>query len=170
MRKLTITAALAAILALPGIVSAQASASASLDARATVLAPISVTDLQDLEFGDIIPGFARTILPGAAEAGRFQVSGGGASQVALVFTLPPQLDHATVPAATLPVSFGAASAGFGSTSSAVASTFDPSGSQSANLTAGELFVFIGGTVTPAAVQEPGTYTGTITLDVAYTGS
>ena len=167
MRKLTITAAVAAILALPGLVSAQASA--SVQAQATVLAPISAAGEQDLEFGDVVPGFARTVSPGAAEAGRFQVSGGGAREVALAFSLPTVLTHTTL-TETLPVSFGAGSAGFGATSAAVTTTFDPSVTQNANLTAGALFVFIGGTATAAAVQEAGAYTGTITLDVAYTGS
>ncbi len=169
MRKLTVTAALAAILALPGLVSAQATASAAIGAQATVLAPLAVANEQDLEFGDVIPGFARTILPGELAAGRFQVSGGGVSEVALDFSLPTELTH-TSSTSTLPLSFGAGSAGFGPTAGAVATTFDPAVSQDANLNAGALFIFLGGTVTPAAVQEPGTYTGTITLDVAYTGS
>ena len=168
MRKLTITAAVAAILALPGLVSAQASA--SVLAQATVLAPISVANEQDLEFGDVIPGIATTVLPGAPlAAGRFQVSGAGVLEVALVFTLPTELDHATS-TSTLPVAFGAGSAGFGATSTTVATTFNPALPQNANLTAGALFVFIGGTATPAVAQEAGAYTGTITLDVAYTGS
>jgi hypothetical protein len=167
MRKLTITAALAAILALPGLVSAQASA--SVQAQATVLAPISVANEQDLEFGDVIPGYSTTVLPGALASGRFQVSGAGVLEVALDFDLPTELEH-TTSTSTLPVAFGAGSAGFGATSAAASTTFDPAVSQEANLSAGALFVFIGGTVTPAVAQEAGTYTGTITLDVAYTGS
>ena len=167
MRKLTITAAVAAILALPGLVSAQASA--SVLAQATVLAPISAAGEQDLEFGDVVPGFATTVLPGALSAGRFQVTGAGVLEVALDFDLPTELDH-TSTTSTLPVAFGAGSAGFGATSDAASATFDPSASQPANLSAGALFVFIGGTVTPAVAQEAGVYTGTITLDVAYTGS
>ena len=168
MRKLTITAAVAAILALPGFVSAQASA--SVQAQATVLAPISVANEQDLEFGDVVPGFATTVAPGDLGAGRFQVSGAGVLEVALNFsTLPSELDHGTS-ASTLPISFGAGSAGVGATSAAVSTTFDPSGPQDANLSGGALFVFIGGTVTPTVAQEAGAYSGTITLEVAYTGS
>lgn len=43
------------------------------------------------------------------------------------------------------------------------------GSTSANRTpsGGSLFIFVGGTASPAAAQRPGTYTGTINATVAY---
>ena len=51
-------------------------------------------------------------------------------------------------------------------------TFDPSGGLTEFLDAasGELFVWIGGTVSPAAAQPAGVYTATIVLDVVYTGN
>ncbi|MEX2466273.1 MAG: hypothetical protein WD995_05150 [Gemmatimonadota bacterium] len=168
MSKLTMTVVAAAILAFPGLASAQASA--SVQALATVLAPISVSNLQDLQFGDVIPGVATTIAPSAGDAGQYAVSGAGVLEVTLDFgTLPATLDH-TLSASTLPLSFGAGSAGVGTTTGVVATTFDPSSTYTANLSGGDLFVFIGGTVAPDVSQEAGDYEGTITMTVAYTGN
>jgi len=159
--------AAAALIALPGAVAAQASA--SVQAEATVLAPITVANEQDLQFGDVIPGYATTVAPASGDAGRFQVSGAGALEFTLDFALPTVLTH-TSSASTLPLAFGAGSAGVGTVSTAVATTFDPAATYTTNLSGGALFVFIGGTVTPAVTQEAGTYDGTITLTVAYTGN
>ena len=38
-----------------------------------------------------------------------------------------------------------------------------------NLTAGNLFLFVGGRVLPAVAQTAGSYTGNIVLAAAYTG-
>ena len=47
--------------------------------------------------------------------------------------------------------------------------FTPSGVATSSTVggAGTMFVFVGATVTPTAAQVSGTYTGTITLTVAY---
>lgn len=168
MRNLILATAALAFVALPSLAEAQASA--SIQAEATVLAPISVANEQDLQFGDVIPGFPTTVAPGDPDAGRFQVGGSGALEVTLDFgALPTELDH-TTSASTLPLSFGAGSGGVGPTALAVGSTFDPSSTFTSNLSSGALFVFIGGTVSPVVAQEAGTYDGTITLTVAYTGN
>lgn len=169
MRKLTMTAIAAALLALPGAAAAQSSA--SVQAFATVLAPISVTSQQNLQFGEVIPGFASTVAPADAGAGRFLLSGGDLLEVTLDFgTLPTALDH-TVTASTLPLSFGGGSAGVGTLATAVDASFDPSSVFTTNLSGtGGLYVFLGGTVTPDVAQEAGDYTGTVTLTVAYTGN
>ena len=79
MRYLTLAAIAATAFALPAGVSAQASASVA--AEANVLAPISVANEQDLQFGDVIPGFPTTVAPADAGAGRLQVSGAGTLEV-----------------------------------------------------------------------------------------
>lgn len=167
MRKLTTAAFAAALFLAPSLVEAQ---SASIQALATVQAPISVANEQDLQFGDVIPGFPTTVAPSDPDAGRFLVSGAGALEVTLDFgTLPSELDHVTT-ASTLPLSFGAGSAGTGTSALSVGSTFDPSATLTTNLSSGALYVFLGGTVSPVVSQEAGDYDGTITLTVAYTGN
>jgi hypothetical protein len=158
----------AALLAFPGALAAQ---SADVAATANVLAQLTVAAEQDLDFGNVIPGFVRTVAPAdLGDAGRFSLQGADGLEVALDFgALPTELVGPG--GATLPLSFGAASAGYGATSGAVDDTFDPSAVENANLSGtGELYVFIGGTVTPDAAQAAGSYTGLITLTVSYTGN
>jgi hypothetical protein len=168
MRNWTMPAITAALLALPGAATAQATA--SVQAEATVLAPIAVADEQNLEFGELIPGFATTVAPADLGAGRFQLTGANELEVTLDFgSLPTTLSH-TSSSSTLPISFAAGSAGVGVSDASVDATFDPSSAHQANLSGGALWVYIGGTVTPAVAQEAGDYVGTVTLSVAYTGT
>jgi len=166
--RLCSTLVLGALLGLPTGLSGQASA--AVNANATVLAQLNAGGTADLEFGDLIPGFSRTVEPSDPDAGRFVVSGAGNLEVSLSFsTLPSHLLHADG-VAQLPISFGSGAAGFGPGSSSVTGTFDPSAGQATSLVDQELHVFIGGTVNPAAGQLTGNYSGVITLDVAYTGN
>ncbi len=158
-----------AVSALPVSLLGQATpVSANVQATANVLGNLTVTGQQDLLFGDVFPGLAKTVAPADGGAGRFQIGGTGTYEVSLDFTLPGTLSDGVV--STMPISFGGNSAGYGPNISTVSSTFDPSGVTNANLVGGALYVFIGGTVTPAAAQTPGGYSGTVTLTVAYTGS
>ncbi len=156
--------AAAIALALPGVLSAQVSA--NIQATANVLAPLTVTGTQVLDFGDVIPGVPSTLLPDDANAGSFTVAGYSTLEVTLDFgTLPANL--ASGPN-NLPISFGAGSAGYGA--AGVDSTFDPGSVATTNLVSGGLLVFIGGTVSPTPTQAAGAYSGTVSLTVAYTGS
>lgn len=167
MRNRLLLAFAAAAIALPSAAAAQNSA--TIEATATVLDPITVAFVQDLAFGEVIPGFPLTVAPADANAGQFQISGGSTAEVDLDFgTLITALDGPG--AATLPITFGAADAGFGATAATVDGTFDPNVGTTANLVTGNLFVFLGGTVTPGAVQTPGAYSGDVTLTVTYTGN
>jgi hypothetical protein len=165
MRKLATPLLLGALL-IPAAVSAQAAG--EVDVTATVISQIAVNGDRDLEFGTLVPGFARTIEANNSASGRFAITGGGNFEVSLDFDLPSNLDGPS--GATMPITFGANAAGWGTTSAVVSGTFDPGGVTNRNLSGGELWVFIGGTVTPAAGQASGAYAGVISLDVAYTGS
>lgn len=142
----------------------------NITAQANVVTPITVTPQINLDFGNVFPGVAKTVPRTAATAGRWRASGFGGAQVTLSFTLPTNL---TSGANTLPISFGAGTAGRNTVlDAATATAFDPAAGATANLAAApasELFVWIGGTVTPTVAQPAGLYTGTITLTVSYTG-
>jgi len=158
----------ASLLTLPSALSAQASA--SVGATANVLAQLSASGAADLQFGDVIPGFSRTVAPGDPDAGRFLIGGAGALEVSLSFaSLPSSLLHSDG-VTQLPISFGGGSAAFGPSSAVISGLFDPSAGQTTNLVDDELHVRIGGTVAPASGQPAGSYSGVITLDVAYTGN
>ena len=168
MKKATTILALGLLALAPQMVEAQVGQgdNASINATATVLAQLTVTGQNDLAFGQVIPGIPSTIAAtDVGSAGRFLVSGGGSSTVQLSFDLPGELDGPE--SATMPITFASDAAGWGETNNSLGGTFSPHTTQQESLVNGDLFVFIGGTVSPANDQAQGEYTGEITLNVAY---
>jgi hypothetical protein len=134
---------------------------------------MSLTPLTDLRFGSIPLGIATTVAPTEAGAGFWSASGSANAFVAITFTLPAALNNIqAVPGVTMPITFGNAAARWrrASNDPAGASPFNPAvGAQGRfgpppNPT---LYIWIGGTVNPAAAQLPGIYTGSIVLQLAY---
>lgn len=156
--------ALAALLAGLAPLAAAQSNTGSITATAVVQQPISVTGAVNLSFGNVFPGVPATVLLTDAGAGRFDVAGQANAPVTLSFTaLPANLGFGLN---NLPVAF---TSGYNATNNAAGATsFTPASGATTSLSGtGVLFVFVGGTVTPAVNQAAGTYTGTITLQVAY---
>lgn len=172
MRSMTWRVATVVVLvaALGAPVTAQAQNSADITAQANVLTPLTVAGQQDLDFGDVFPGVASTVTVANASAGRWLTTGSSGAEVQLAFTLPANLVSG---GNNLPISFGASSAGYNVANNAgAATTFDPAAGATTNLgvAPAELYVWVGGTVTPAVTQPQGLYTGTINLTVNYTGN
>ncbi len=157
-------AALAALLVFPALVQAQ---SATVAATATVVTPLVVTGTAGLAFGNAFQGVNKTVLFSDATSGRFSITGFGASQVAMTFTLPTNL---AAGASNLPIdSWDIRSNSTNVTAGATALTVTSGVPVNGNLTAGNLFLFVGGRVLPAVAQTAGSYTGNIVLAAAYTG-
>ncbi len=166
-------AALGALLVLSPAVPAQGVAGqVGIDAQVIGQA-ITVTSLRALDFGMVLKGVPTTVLPSNAAAGAWQVQGDKNAQVTISFTLPTVLTNIqALPGSTMPISFGAASALWnrGTNSVAGATAFDPSAGTTGKLGPPAnpfIFLWIGGTVSPAAAAKPGIYTGTIVVSVAY---
>ncbi|HMV31929.1 MAG: DUF4402 domain-containing protein [Gemmatimonadales bacterium] len=164
MRTFTrVSAALAAILSLS---AAGASAqSANINATATVYQALTVTGARPLDFGSVFPGVAKSIVVSDATSGRFDLTGQASANVNVSFTLPTNL---TSGANNLPIGTWTGCTNATNTT-AGCSSFTPSASATptAMSGAGALFVWVGGTVSPAANQAAGSYTGTVTLTAAY---
>ncbi|MDZ7631882.1 MAG: hypothetical protein U5K74_11210 [Gemmatimonadaceae bacterium] len=157
-------AALAAILSVPALAHGQ---TANVSATATVVTPLVVTGGANLAFGDVFQGVDKNVAFGDATSGRFSVTGFGTSQVALTFTLPTNLVNG---ASTLPINnWDIRANGSNVTAGATALTVVSGTPVNTNLTAGNLFLFVGGRVQPAAAQAAGSYTGSVVLAAAYTG-
>ncbi len=156
-------AAFAAILA-PAFAHAQ---SANVSATATVVTPLVVTGGANLAFGNVFQGVNKTVPFSDAASGRFSITGFGVSQVALTFTLPTNLVNG---ANNLPIdTWDIRSNATNVTAGASALTVTSGTPVNANLAAGNLYLFVGGRVVPAAAQAAGSYTGSIVLAAAYTG-
>ncbi len=158
---------LTALIALVAAAGAAQGQSASIAATATVVTPITVTGTAPLAFGNVFQGVNKTIAFSDATSGRFSLTGYLGSQVALTFTLPTTLSSG---ANTMPINtYDVRVNGTNVTAGASALTVTSGTPVNTNLVAGNLFVFVGGRVVPAAAQAAGTYTGSIVLAAAYTG-
>lgn len=157
------TAILAGLLGVAA--NAAVAQSANINATATVYAPITVSGAQPLAFGTVFPGVNKVVAATDAAAGRFDLTGQNSANVNVSFTLPTQL---TSGGNNLPI--GTWTGYRNSTNSQTGgSAFTPSAGATAAAFSGSgaLFVFVGATVSPAAAQVAGSYTGTVTLTAAY---
>jgi hypothetical protein len=131
--------------------------------------PIRVEGIKPLAFGLLLAGAPVSVLrTDPVSAGQINLAAQPQSQIILQLTLPPAMTGPL--GATLPLVFGANDAGFsaqGAIGSQVA--FDPRNATVVitNSQNGRGSVYLGGTAQPAFNQPPGTYTGVITLTVAY---
>ena len=170
LRLLAATAVAALSIAAAKPVAAQ---SATINVSANVQTPLTLTTIRPLDFTTVFPGLPKTVTAAGgangATSGLVQVAGQSAAQVNVSFTLPTNLQNGTN---LLPIGFGATAGCVNVANSATGcTTFNPTTALQQNLSGtGGLFVFLGGTVSPTATQAAGTYTGTVTMNVAYTGN
>jgi hypothetical protein len=160
---------LCGILVLMTLAATASAQSASINATAAVLLPVTVTGVRDLSFGDVYPGLNKTITVTAATSGEFSLSGQPGAQVQFSFVLPTNLTNA---ANTLPIGTWTGYHNQTNDASAGGQSFTPSASPTAAALApvsGQLFVFLGATVSPSSTQAAGAYSGQITMNAAYTG-
>jgi hypothetical protein len=145
--------------------SAAQAQSANINATATVFQAMTVSGARDLDFGNVFPGVNKVIGVGAATSGQFALTGQSSANVNLTFTLPANLASG---GNNLPIGTWT---GCHNTSNSTAgcTAFTPSAAATASAFsgAGSLWVWVGGTVSPAANQAAGVYTGTVTLTAAY---
>jgi len=134
---------------------------------------IAMTSLRDLAFGTVPKGVATPVLPTAANAGAWQITGNANAFVSIAFTLPTQLMNIqALPGSTMPIAFSATSAiwrrannipaGGNVFNPATGATgrFGPPGNPT-------LYIWIGGTVNPALTAKPGIYRGAIIVSLTY---
>lgn len=139
-------------------------------ARQLASQPIRPRGLQDLQFGNVLPGFPTAVSRlDAVNAGKFGIRGANNAEVQVDLTLPASLVSG---GSNLTVQFGPADGGYALRDRINESLpFDPTVPLVTNLSnRGRLFIWLGGTVVPTPVQAPGAYSGTIVLTAAYTGN
>ncbi len=154
---------------------ANAQETASIKARATVIAGITITAEHDLLFGTVLPDVDKAVAKAdIGFAGEWHIAGDNSAEVTLEFTLPDSLIHADS-VASMPIDFNNTDAsyddGTGGGQSAPVAEINPNGPITVDLgPAGILDVWIGGTVRPKISQTGGEYSADVTLSVAYTGN
>ncbi|HEV8265570.1 MAG TPA: DUF4402 domain-containing protein [Gemmatimonadales bacterium] len=173
MKRRAALLALVAALGLPRPGVAQAP-TASVPAEAVVVTVgMTVTTLGDLNFGTVTKGVATTVQPVDANAGAWEIVGNANAFVTIAFTLPAQLTNIqALPGSTMPITFSATSARWrrANNNPAGATPFDPAAG-----TVGRfgppvnptVYIWIGGTVTPALTAKPGIYRGNVIVSLTY---
>ncbi|MGH7585843.1 MAG: hypothetical protein ACREMH_06320 [Gemmatimonadales bacterium] len=162
-----IATAVALLAGLAGAAHAQ-SQTASITAQAIVQQPLNVTAGNNLDFGNVLPGVPKSVAATDAGAGTFRIQGQSSFEVALTYTLPTNLVDASLNNLLIGTWSGLHN---GTNSTAGATSFSPGGVANVDVYGtGDIWVFLGATVTPGVNQVAGTYTGTVQLDVAYTGN
>jgi hypothetical protein len=162
-------AVLAAVVlaAMPTRASAQ---TATMNAKATVVAPLSVSPYWSLDFRTVTRNRTTTVPYNDIWSGAFSVNGLAGSQIAVSFSLPVTLDRMGG-GGSMPIGAWTGCHNATNSSGAGCATFTPSAS-ALNLTipGGVRYFFIGASVTPALSLPNGSYVGTITLQATYTGN
>ena len=143
----------------------------NINASATIVSALTVDGQSNLAYGQILATASPQSIVVAttdANAGRFLVSGSNSATVNLNFSaLPATLTGPA--AATMAISY---SGRYNTENAAGGSTFTPtegSGPSAVTLdaTTGQLYVYLGGTLTVGASQATGVYSATITLGATY---
>lgn len=157
---------------LTGRAAAQAGSTVSADA-VVVTVGMTISTLRDLDFGSVIKGVPTTVLPTAANAGAWQITGSSNAFVIVSFTLPTQLTNIqALPGSTMPITFSAVSAIWRrATNNPVGGTvFNPATGVVGRLGPPPnptMYVWVGGTVAPALTAKPGIYQGNVVLSLVY---
>ena len=165
MRTATVLSAIVAAGLTVGAATAEAQTSASIQATATVLSALTVAAGNNLQFGNVTPGVNKTVAIADANAGRFDVTKVANSGVTVSFTLPTDLASGTD---LLPI--GTWTGGWNTTptpAGAIAFTPSAAGTNTAVTAGTAIHVYVGATVSPAAAQAAGNYSGTVTMSAVY---
>jgi len=178
-RKLLLLLAVFALTAVPGRLVCQGTTTASFGATALIdNTAVTIGQLNGLDFGVVIPGVPTTIGPKTALAGKFVIHGAKNAEVRITFALPTVL---AVGANSMPISFsddpvaGKLGCHRNQDQQTNCTTYTPSAPLLVRIRnnpapQNTYFVWIGGRVSPAVGQRPGTYTGSVTMSAVYTGN
>jgi hypothetical protein len=130
--------------------------------------PRSASGVRDLGFGSILPGVRTTVQPtDVVRSGQFEITGDISDPIEITFSLPSVLTGPE--GATMPVSFTNESAGFSASGSITNQAFfDPKVPFQTNLSStGRGTGFLGGVLDPSPTQRAGSYTGSVSITVAF---
>jgi len=142
--------------------AAFAQTSATANATANVNAALTIANTAGLNFGNVAQGATVTITPLLAGAAAFTISGAASAATTVSVTYPANL---TFGANNLP--FTAQTPRYNNVANVQANgitgTWTAAGGSTTTSAGGNLWVWIGGSVTASASQAAGSYNGTITV-------
>jgi hypothetical protein len=158
-----------AVLTTAAVLPTNAHAQATINATATVQVALGIAGTRPLDFGAAFPGTTRTIQTSdATNSGLFTLTGANNAEVNFQLSTPAALTFGTN---NLVPTFNAAWSlvNTGASQTVFATSVTTQQTQRIDAASGKLYVFVGGSVSPTN-QPNGAYTGTLTLNAAYTGN
>lgn len=167
--RITLVAALAAAgLAIPGISLA---ASATASSSSTVVTPITITKSADLAFGKFAAGTGGTVTVSTSGARTVSgaVTGMSSTTTAAKFDVAGETGatYTITLSGTTVLTSGTDTMAFVAISDLTGANATSGGVTNGTLTAGAQSIYVGGTLTVASGQAPGTYTGNVIASVDY---
>ena len=150
-------------------------------ATANVQAALAVVATQDLQFGSVFQGVAKTVANNdAASSGIFTITGAGGAGISAYLTLPQYIATPTGDD-RMNIAFRTTDLSIDSTLNADPSTFGdgwadvdpnnlPTGLVIGSDAVSHTMLFLGGRVLPSVDQSAGAYSGDIIVTVAYNGT
>ena len=160
-------------------ISAQDVANGS--ATANVQAALAVVATQDLQFGSVFQGVAKSVANNdVAAAGIFTITGAAGAGISAYMTLPQYISTAAG-SDRMNIAFRTTDVSIDSTLNADPSTFgngwlnvDPNNLPTGLVIGSDILshtmIFLGGRVVPSVDQSAGAYSGDIIVTVAYNGT
>ena len=130
-------------------------------------ASAQVTTLNNLAFGTVVTGTTTSIAPTSANAANWKIHGSIGIAGIITLTLPSTLARAGG-GGSMPVSFCSTCAVYRLNNSNVSggSTFNPNALLILTIVVlSDLYIWLGGSVSPAGAQAPGSYSGTVVITV-----
>jgi len=174
--------ALAALIVLTFVLSMNAMAqSASVTSTATIVTPITANATAPLAFGTISKGATATVAATSSQAGAVTFSGDEADNITISLpgtcsisttsgsgsNMTVSINRAALRSNTTNAQGAATSLDASSGAATTALSADASGDGVNNDGLGQVYLWIGGSVTPIATQQRGAYTGSFTVSAAY---
>lgn len=153
----------------------QAQEFGTIQATATVIAGMTIIGEHDLIFGMVLPDIDKMVdKTDIGFAGHWQIQGDASSEVTIDIALPNFLIHEDS-VVTMPISFSNTDLsyddGSGGGQALPVAEINPNGPNNIDLgAAGQLELWIGGTVRPGLTQTGGNYAADVTMTVQYTGN
>ena len=162
--------------------TAFAQTSQSVNSSATVTTPITGAATAALAFGTVTKGQANTVAASTASAGAFNFSGDESDDITLTVPATVTLNTTSGAGASMEVTLDrgnmlsnstdntqgsgvTSDASSGSVTVALSADADGDGTDADGL--GQTYFWIGGSVSPSANQQRGSYTGTFSVSASY---
>lgn len=168
--RLAAVIALGAGLSMPAAVAAQNSDSDQIKASLTVIQALAVVGTQDLAFGTVLGGATVIVDWKDALAGAFEIDAAPGEEIDVAFTALPAVLTLVGGTETVAITYTAGINDVNDPGTGTEIADLEAGGTGAVPASGQVFIWVGGSVSPSTDQPVGDYEATLELTASYTGT